>query len=675
MRLAELADYAEEKYGIPEDRKWTDFPGFSVLSDPGLGKWIALFMRHFDPVSAETTERCDLKCGREVLEDRKERFLCLPFRMKGPGWIGIRFDSDTDRETVFELFDQAVERGKKGFKDYLSDGSIRKGFGPKSPPVADAGGNVYTDTPIPGFSAGRPEKAGVPKDISAMGRPALGALRSGKRIPGTEEVPEKIRAMLKLYRFGRGSFEEKCRNFLRQGLFMQDYEDDYSWEGEFEHYFPTYHDMNIRQLRGYFSWRTKLRRGEFSPAAKSMAYVYLYELLNGIGCSSPEDSLGKMMRFEEGYLDAGFGDSSLRRNLNSWMFEFAVLHGLPEDLVLRTADAGMLRTDRALLSLREPERAADESLVEALKSFAGEKAGKGSVTELVPEKANPLFAAVWRKLMREYTRDGEDIFTCCFGKKSLLPWHPLENALVLKEKKQEDSVFSPDPCRTYACKNGVWHVECYNSGYLDRKLLKEILHECERQVRKALNAGSRLRERDEEAWVRPYIAAVIEENRRAEAIASRPEITIDFSGLERIRRDAGLTRDSLLSEEELRESEEAARKETGDVPKEESLTVPHKEVFPETAKKALQEDQASGSRGDAFFSSPVYADILRCLLRDESPSELIRTNRLMPEIVADEMNEALFETFADMVIECEGQELRLVEDYREDLESLMGGNG
>ena len=42
MELAELAAYAEEKYHIREQRRWSDFPGFSVLCDPRTGRWIAL---------------------------------------------------------------------------------------------------------------------------------------------------------------------------------------------------------------------------------------------------------------------------------------------------------------------------------------------------------------------------------------------------------------------------------------------------------------------------------------------------------------------------------------------------------------------------------------------------------------------------------------------------------
>ena len=63
MQMAELVAYAREKYQIDEQHKWADFPGFSVLSHPRTGKWIALLMRQWDTERGEEIERCDLKCG------------------------------------------------------------------------------------------------------------------------------------------------------------------------------------------------------------------------------------------------------------------------------------------------------------------------------------------------------------------------------------------------------------------------------------------------------------------------------------------------------------------------------------------------------------------------------------------------------------------------------------
>ena len=97
--------------------------------------------------------------------------------------------------------------------------------------------------------------------------------------PAMPKVPGRIREMMKLYEHGDGSYLRKCRNFLRQGMFMEDYEDDRPWTGDVRRYFPTYHDFDVQQLRGYFTWRTGVRKGEYGPIAASLAYLYLYELL------------------------------------------------------------------------------------------------------------------------------------------------------------------------------------------------------------------------------------------------------------------------------------------------------------------------------------------------------------------------------------------------------------
>jgi hypothetical protein len=126
-------------------------------------------------------------------------------------------------------------------------------------------------------------KGGVTGKGSVTGRAADGAAAQAK-MQGPA-IPPRILDMMKLYEYGSSSFEHKCRNFFRQGKFMEDYEDDYIWNGELRRYFTTYHDLNLNQLRGFFGWRTRVRRGEFRRITTSLAYMYIYELLNGIGAA------------------------------------------------------------------------------------------------------------------------------------------------------------------------------------------------------------------------------------------------------------------------------------------------------------------------------------------------------------------------------------------------------
>ena len=102
-------------------------------------------------------------------------------------------------------------------------------------------------------------------------------------------LPEQYRAMRRLaYAHSRYARSE-AEIFYRQGKRMETFEDSFDYRGEFFRYFPTYQAMDDRQLRGYFSWRTNVRKGVVEATSLSFAFVYVYELLNGIGVRTAEE--------------------------------------------------------------------------------------------------------------------------------------------------------------------------------------------------------------------------------------------------------------------------------------------------------------------------------------------------------------------------------------------------
>ena len=139
-------------------------------------------------------------------------------------------------------------------------------------------------------------------------------------------------------------------------------------------------------------------------------------------------------------------------------------------------------------------------------------------------------------------------------------------------------------------------------------------------LRKYLKTGHYLREKPEEAWAAPYVEAVLEAERAAALEAARPKITIDLSHLERIRRDAQATRESLLTDEER------GGDELPPPPGEEGPTAP---------------------RGQA--------------------------HKWMPSVVADAINQAFFDDIGDNILECDGAAITLVEDYQEEILEMLGG--
>ena len=694
MELSELTEYASEKYQIKEEHKWTDFPGFSVLCHPQTGKWVALLMRQWDTDTGTEIQRCDIKCGSSALARFHRPYLSPPVRMHGSKWVGVCFDERTEREIVFELLDQAIaSENPHGFTIVLES----------KIPVAETG---YRETALP----------------------VSGSIHT----PVKEQQPEKLRKMRHLYEYGRESAESRARNFWRQAVFMQDYEDDCPWTGgDFVRYFPTYHDLTTRQLRGYFTWRTRLRRGEYEPIASSAAYIYIYELLNGIGTASPEECLQKLQEFEKEYLDSGMGDERMRSNLRRWMMEFAIVHALPAELARSAADPEMIARDTAIAVLESPENHTDEDIFHALCYFGGKKIENSPVLGNDRERGMHLFCETWRAASA-YCSQEKNLFTLCFGKKLTHPWYPFSNAVyyeqawaqktgrgqaypgdtaygqaysrdaAYRQTHPRDMDYELDECRRFSRRNGSWTVEAYEKLSFDKHRLQGLLHETDARLRRYLKTGRYLRENEEDAWAIPYIDAVIEADRKAVLEAARPKITIDLSGLEKIRRDALITQDSLLIEDGDTSVEDYGAtsdsipgaeeyREYGDsVPPEDKHGENGGDILPadeqtRTADSALHVDErqrtenSTSSTGESMMSgiplNPVQIGILRALLEGSDPAGIIREHHLMPSIVADEINEAFYDEIGDTVVFCEGDELGLVEDYIDDIAHCLGEAG
>ncbi len=674
MNLSELTAYAEEKYHIREEQKWDDFRSFSVLTDPETGKWVALMMRQWDYETGNELCRCDIKCGRQILTEINAPYVTNAFRMRGEKWAGVIFDDRTDPGVVFKLFDEAIRTGRAGgYTVVLEERKKEESSG--------AGGKVFRDTLLPlEAMRGNYDKNRFREKQEENRR--IGPQTHVRRNNEPRTIPTRILEMMQRYDYGSSSFENKCRNFVRQGKFMEDYEDDAPWNSEVKRYFATYHDLNLNQLRGYFAWRTRVRRGEFHPITTSLAYMYIYELLNMIGVNTPEEAIRKMREFEKGFLDSGVGDRSMRENLHRWIMEFAVLSGSPKEEVLPLIDPDLIERDRQLMVLRKPQDHSDEEVFGALNALTGGKTEKSSAILKEPERGIHLFAEVWRYMAEHYDDCGWDIFAACFGKLRKFPWHPLANAVFLDQKKREEAEYKVTECRKFVCKNGEWSEIRYDELFFDRYRVHAIVHEADRQIRRYLKTGHYLREKKGEEWITPYVEAVIEKDRAAAEEAAKPKIMIDLSGLEKIRRDAQITRDSLLTEDEKREQapDQTLEQAIGQVMKHApELTVnpvsQHEEQqivgaeLPEAAEDSREEEKPAVIEIPSL--DETHAQILVSVMRGEPVAGLIREKALMPSVVADAINEALFDEIGDNVLACEGDEITLVEDYREDLERIL----
>lgn len=96
----------------------------------------------------------------------------------------------------------------------------------------------------------------------------------------------------------------------------------------FHSYYPCYEDLNTKQKEWYFYWRKWAREGVYFKTDLSYIYIYIYELICGIGVNDPDDGLDKLVDLllcdenKYPYLDSYLSD---------WIFDYCEIHNLPHD--------------------------------------------------------------------------------------------------------------------------------------------------------------------------------------------------------------------------------------------------------------------------------------------------------------------------------------------------------
>ena len=650
MRLSELTNYARERHHIEELHKWREMPELSVLVSPASGKWIALLMRERD-AGGRIRERCDLKYSA-FRELPARDYLTQGFRM--PGWLGVRFGAETERAFLLHVFDLAVEEEAEKVEGY------------------------YRETAIPGRS----------------------------------EFPARIEAIY------------ACEDFLSAARAMEDYEDDCPFAGTVPLYQPEYRDLTPNELRGYFTWRAALRRGEVSPHCDAFVYLYLSELMLGVGAATAAETLDCMDAFASAYFSAGYGSEALQRNFKNWRFEYAVLNRADAARVRAYENPALRHWDEALTVLREPEKQSDEAVFAALAELGGKKLTEARSVKGLGDRAALYYAAIWRS-------SAPLLFASCFGNLRMREWKPFSDAPRLKavcERAGQAFSYQLNELRSFAATGSGFTEYSYLRQQFDSKRFFAFLKEADTALRirflrgkasKSMSAAQDIALR--EAFSRAF--ASCEATEAAQKLAAVP---VRREKLADIRAAAAVTTAALLTEaetgaerEELRRREAEKNcglaelingedsKQTGSAfaqsesavcaeSAEDTVTVraascaagkPGKQGYEGTTSQTEElrpavglnlSELANGGETDqtdqAERTEILDAFERRCLaalLRGESVRAELRAAHCLTSLFAERVNEKLYERFQDICLASEGEELFLVPDYREELETLL----
>ena len=422
--------------------------------------------------------------------------------------------------------------------------------------------------------------------------------------------------------------------FIKQGKLLAAYEDDYVYDRRVTHYFPTYQSLTNPELRGYFSWRTKLRRGNLQKTSLTYAFLYIYELLNQIGVADPMDGYRKLTEFRDAY---GALDDGILPYLNLWLMDYVVYYNLDAGLL---ADTPQVRFNRGIAVLDSIQSRGDEEVIRAVKQLSPKWLERSKFYREYREDCDTVIVRVLRRMSAHYNaRCKKTMVEQYFGSFSQYRVI-LFDAAVFHERQVEGSrQYKVDENYIYRCRNGLWSVQKYNCLPHSNGKLGDVLKAIDGVMRECNGYGRPVQYKLDTKWILKIIQEEARNLLTEKKAAEEKKITIDYSRLARIRSDAAVTRDRLMVEEE---AEEEAPPVQTPAPAEEPEDTP------------LTRDEYR------LLQSLLYG-------RDYG---WVRSSGLMLSVLVDGINDKLYDTFSDSVLLGDDPP-ELIEDYIADLKEMI----
>lgn len=548
-------------------------------------------------------------------------------------------------------------------------------------------------------------------------------LKTGRQMQNF--LPDQYRKMREISRWqedpkgGAGRWLSEAELFYRQGLLMADFEDDCPYNGTFKSYFPTYNAMSDRQLRGYFTWRAQVRRGTVEKTSTSFAFLYLYELICGIGVDDPLDGFNKIKAFWDVY--RAF-EPGIDRFARVWLQDYAVFHGLDPKLL---RDSKTVMFDNALIELRRaardlvpapapsgqtpkrrktseptlplpPDEVREERLVAAINALSTYNLSNSRLDRSHHRDLRHVTCAVYVRMAHYYdTHRKTGIVASLFGEETAMPYTMFASAVFFAPERHEDCEYRLDPIHIYRCQNGFWECIRIHGSRQKSSKLGEMMRACDQRLRLALDPAHPLKEEK----VPKYLAKIIDDEIVAwlswDAAHQPVKIDIDLSQLGHIRSAAAQTREALLIDEEREDDASAEAEAAGSGQPEaepvadstvEAVAAPIRQDL--TDEPTISTEQfgvvapllaptpafAAAAPADATNElAPAANAYLSALLEHnavQAESAVVQSGQ-SEDMLVDTINEALFDLVGDTVIEFSAAGPQIIEDYEADVRGYL----
>ncbi|MFQ3625766.1 TerB N-terminal domain-containing protein [Lactobacillus johnsonii] len=622
MNTDELLSYAIRHFGKNSISEVKDNPNLVAFSSPITKNWFALL--NLDP----RNKSLNINCGDFAGTIKDLPGFSASSLIKETKWVEVSLGLSNQKikkalEYAFKIALMSNKRPNPEKLIYISDDPIKNGEE-----------SVYHEQKLDFKNWKR--SSSTPREETNSTEEKINL-----NFEDTRFVPKEIKNMIESYQYSLPGFIRREKNFYLQGKLMASYEDDYEGRQSFLRYYPTYHDLTVGQARTYFTWRTKIRQNIYEKISDSYAYIYLYELLNGIGIKDPEEGLDKLINFNKNY--AQRFSPEIGAYLERWIRDYIVFYNINK--ANNTFFVKEQDNDKKYERLLYPDQFSSHEVAENLIKLSNYKICNCPLYKKSIEKFEYLLVLIWHKIL-DLRNDGFDFFTSYIAYKNQMTIQLFSAAVFNHELEPQTTSYEIDQIRKYFYdkEKDTWYCESYWGLTGQKSIMGNFLHEVDREIRLRFNLGRNLKPRKIEKHYLKAIKDGIKEYQIEEQKLKQPKIEFNLSQLSTIRDDAAGTRDSLLTEEELQAEQEE--------------------------KEQLEEAIVDTEQEDYGLSSEEMSTII-LLLKGKDINKYLKEHHLMAAVIIDNINEKLFDEFGDNVIEFINDIPTVIEDYQEDLEDMF----
>ena len=471
----------------------------------------------------------------------------------------------------------------------------------------------------------------------------------GEPIHGVgDEKRAKFYSMRLIARENMSFYTDQAKIFYEQGQFMKDFEDDYEGITSFDVHYPYYQRMSVEQLRTYFTWRTKVRKGAIEAIPTSYAFLYMYELLNQIGVENPEEGLSKLLTFWKTFREI---DAIVDKYIFQWLKDYHIYYSLTQSFSEFVATNQLILEYPTVFGYSSNEENSFEIFARISKYKIKESVFYTEENQEIISKCFFFILERFREVFREDNHCFEDLIF--YSQSEGLSWSPFRRALFypMLERSNRQVVISEK--EVYTCTDEGWQYKGVMLSEQGRRLIGYVMREMECSLRKILKFRHKLTANPEVCSERNLTTLkekgivfpkVIEEWVVGfYRLYTRTEVKVDAHNLHQIRKQALQTQEKLIVPEE------------GPCEKDE---------MQEELEKTKDNDPWSNFKESLV---EVEKEALMLLLEEQPIHSLAMERGIMLEVLIDGINEKAMDSIGDTLLEVDDT-VSIYEEYKEKLQ-------